>query len=600
MFVLHVIQGPYKGQAIQIVQAEKITLGRSGACTYRFEDGQMSGVHVEVTWDQDGFGVRDLGSSNGTQVNGEYIDRKTGLRLGDHVQLGNTILQLKEVDVELEGVDLMERADDGGMLAFDAKRTEMVNRGMVLSGIATPPPDRDLPRETQPKILGLGPIKTVMARSVASARVDDEIVSETADLKQRVQSGAQGAKAVVMRDERMDPFWTLPITIGREHASGIVLEDRSVSLRHAVVDHREGRYLIRDVGSSNGVYVNKQRVVEHALEDGDVISIGAYAMIVVLGETCLGLNVQPPRIEDRAAPPEARVGTRLGVIEQPLAADGAKPGKKRKKKASELVWYATSDLDRGVFRFRASMMGLLLGMGLTVWMLASGDSEVLAGNQLGDHHEGTEFVEQAEGFGRDRCTACHIGAGRIATLKCLDCHPDNRPTEGHVAQDLPCSGCHLEHLGPDYQSAAAAALTCKECHGRPHENLARTRPKLVETFDLDAPGDVEFHVAHQSEGVFCLDCHDPLHHARGKGIRGSCGQCHAPENPVGRDCQLCHQMHPDRDPPPFYETVNPVEPPRFAASGLVWTIGLLVLSFLVAGILPRKRKVEVEMPEERV
>jgi len=599
VFVLQVIQGPYKDQAIQLAQGEKISLGRSGACTYRFEDKQMSGRHVEVTWDDEGFGARDLGSSNGTQVNGERIDRKTGLRLGDHLQAGNTIFQLKEIDVEVEGIDLLEKVPEGGMLAFDAKRTEMVQRGIVLSGVS-PPPVIGAPNEpTRPKILGFGPVKTVMARAVASAVVDDDIVTETADLKQKVEAGAQGAKAVVMRDERLDPFWSLPITIGREHSSGIVLEDRSVSLRHAVIDFRDGRYLIRDVGSSNGIYVNKQRVVEQALEDGDVISVGAYAMIVVLGASCLGLNVQPPRIEDAEAP-RSKSATRLGVIDQPLAgADGA-PGKKKKKKASELVWYATSDLDRGVFRFRAAMMGLLLGMGLTVWMLGAGDSEVLAGNQLGDHHEGTKFVEQAEAFGRDRCTACHIGAGRIATLKCLDCHPDNRPTVGHVAQDIPCNSCHLDHLGAGYQSAAAAALACKECHGRPHEELERTQPKLVATFDREAEGDVDFHLKHQSEGVFCLTCHDPVTHQRGKGIRGSCGQCHAPEDPTSKDCQLCHTAHPDRDPPPFYEAVAPVEPPRFAANGFIWSVGLLVLAFLVAGILPRKRKVEVEMPEERV
>lgn len=594
MFVLQVIQGPYKDQAIQLVQNEKISVGRSGACTYRFDDKQMSGRHVEITWDDEGFGVRDIGSSNGTQVNGERIDRKTGLRLGDHVQAGNTIFQLKDVDVEVEGLDLIERVPEGGMLALDAKRTEMVPRGLVLSGVMAPPVGR--PGEpTRPKILGIGPMKTEVARSVASAVVDDDIVSETANLKQRVEAGAQGAKAVVKWEGRYDPFWALPISIGREHASGIVLEDRSVSLRHAVIDFREGRYLVRDVGSSNGIYVNKQRVVEQELADGDVISIGAYAMIVVLGPACLGLNVQAPRIDDQAST-SAKVPTRLGVIDQPLA---DKPAKK-KKKASELVWSASSDLDRGVFRFRAAMMGLLLGMGLTVWMLGAGDSEVLAGNQLSAHHEGAEFMAEAETFGRDRCTACHIGAGRVATLKCLDCHPDNRPTAGHAAQDVPCNGCHLDHLGSGYESAAAAALACKECHAEPHAELARTQPKLVAGFDRDAPGDVDFHTKHQAEGVFCLACHDPVTHQRGKGIRGSCGQCHAPDNPTAQDCQLCHQAHPDREAPPVYEAVAPTAPPRFAAGGFVWTIGLLVLAFLVAGILPRKRKVEVEMPEERV
>ncbi len=592
MFVLQVIQGPYKDQAIQLSQGDKVSIGRSGACTFRVSDKQMSGLHAEFTWDSEGFGVADLGSSNGTQVNGERIIRKTGLRLGDHVQVGNTILQLKELDVELEGVELMTPvgegpAPSGGMLAFDAKRTEMVPRGMVLSGVIDPS------GPTQAKILGIGPIKTMMSRAVPSAVIDGDIVSETATLKQRVESGAQGAKVVVKQDERLDPFWSLPVTIGREHASGIVLEDRSVSLKHAVIELRDHRYLIRDVGSSNGIYVNKQRVVEHVLEDGDVVTVGAYVMIVVLSRSCLGLNVQAPQIEDKQA--RSRSGAALGTI----ASEEGAP-KKKKKKASELVWYATSDLDRGVFRFRAAVLALLFGMGLTVWMLASGDSEVLAGNQLSLHHEDAEFVEQAEAFGRDRCTACHIGAGRIATLKCLDCHPDSRPSTGHVAENLPCNGCHLDHLGNEYRSASVATLLCVECHELPHKDLARVQPKLVAEFSIDAPGDVQFHLTHQNEQVFCLSCHDPLSQPRDRGVRGTCGGCHAPEHPVAEDCQLCHSAHPDRDAPPSVAAVPPVAPPRFALGGLVWSAALLVLSFLVAALLPRKRKVEVELPEERV
>jgi pSer/pThr/pTyr-binding forkhead associated (FHA) protein len=62
--------------------------------------------------------------------------------------------------------------------------------------------------------------------------------------------------------------------IGRSPASDIQLEDQSVSRRHAVLAHRDGRTLLLDDRSLNGIYVNGRRVGEAVLNDGDVIAIG--------------------------------------------------------------------------------------------------------------------------------------------------------------------------------------------------------------------------------------------------------------------------------------------------------------------------------------
>ena len=64
------------------------------------------------------------------------------------------------------------------------------------------------------------------------------------------------------------------LRIGRSPASDIVLDDASVSRRHAVIVHRGGRAVILDDRSLNGVYVNGERVGEAALSDGDGIAIG--------------------------------------------------------------------------------------------------------------------------------------------------------------------------------------------------------------------------------------------------------------------------------------------------------------------------------------
>lgn len=68
------------------------------------------------------------------------------------------------------------------------------------------------------------------------------------------------------------------ITIGRE-GSEIVLENPQVSRNHAVIDRVGGTHVLRDVGSTNGTFVNGQRISQHTLAPGDVIQIGAFKLV---------------------------------------------------------------------------------------------------------------------------------------------------------------------------------------------------------------------------------------------------------------------------------------------------------------------------------
>jgi uncharacterized RDD family membrane protein YckC len=65
------------------------------------------------------------------------------------------------------------------------------------------------------------------------------------------------------------------LTIGRDPSNDLVLPDGMVSRRHAVVEHRAGRFLLRDCNSANGSVVNGDRVGERGLRDGDMVAIGS-------------------------------------------------------------------------------------------------------------------------------------------------------------------------------------------------------------------------------------------------------------------------------------------------------------------------------------
>jgi len=70
------------------------TLGRGGGCTVPLAfDTFVSQVHARVTERDGSLWVEDVGSTNGTYVNGERIDAPTKLGKGDRVQVGETVLE---------------------------------------------------------------------------------------------------------------------------------------------------------------------------------------------------------------------------------------------------------------------------------------------------------------------------------------------------------------------------------------------------------------------------------------------------------------------------------------------------------------------------
>lgn len=64
------------------------------------------------------------------------------------------------------------------------------------------------------------------------------------------------------------------LSLGRGSENVVVLENDSVSRRHARIERRQGGFSIMDLDSTNGTYVNDTLVTEHALKPGDQIKIG--------------------------------------------------------------------------------------------------------------------------------------------------------------------------------------------------------------------------------------------------------------------------------------------------------------------------------------
>jgi len=75
------------------LSSDRAVIGRSRECDVRIDDGNVSRRHAELSRDHDErWTVVDLGSTNGTEVNGRRITRRTPLADGDRIAIGGTEL----------------------------------------------------------------------------------------------------------------------------------------------------------------------------------------------------------------------------------------------------------------------------------------------------------------------------------------------------------------------------------------------------------------------------------------------------------------------------------------------------------------------------
>ena len=73
------------------------------------------------------------------------------------------------------------------------------------------------------------------------------------------------------------------VRAGRHPESDIFLDDITVSRRHVEITPAEGGgYSLRDVGSLNGTYVNRERIDEVRLSPGDEVQIGKFKLVYLV------------------------------------------------------------------------------------------------------------------------------------------------------------------------------------------------------------------------------------------------------------------------------------------------------------------------------
>lgn len=75
------------------------------------------------------------------------------------------------------------------------------------------------------------------------------------------------------------------MTIGRREDNTVCIENLAVSGHHAKIDSVGDGFLLTDLQSKNGSFVNDQKITSHWLKDGDLITIGKHTLVVNFAET---------------------------------------------------------------------------------------------------------------------------------------------------------------------------------------------------------------------------------------------------------------------------------------------------------------------------
>lgn len=105
---LRFISGRYQGGEFPLDKGKEVILGRASELDMVLVEEMVSRHHARIAWSGDSFFIEDLGSTNGTFVNGEKIERRD-IQEGDRILVGTSILKVVEATHSIRAAQFARR-----------------------------------------------------------------------------------------------------------------------------------------------------------------------------------------------------------------------------------------------------------------------------------------------------------------------------------------------------------------------------------------------------------------------------------------------------------------------------------------------------------
>lgn len=214
---LVVLAGAKSGTEIPL-KKEKFVIGRASDCTLRAGSEAISRHHCAIVRGDEGLKVRDLGSRNGTYVNGDRIEAETLLKSGDTLRVGSL-----EFRVDL-GQDINR-----------AKKPKVASIGEAVSRAAANTEDSGVMEDDISRwLIGPDPATSAASRDTQSFRMDETrtisdipklpVESETAETKEEAIEDEKGKDKGKKSYGKLPPIPKKTTKDSREAAADILRE----------------------------------------------------------------------------------------------------------------------------------------------------------------------------------------------------------------------------------------------------------------------------------------------------------------------------------------------------------------------------------------
>lgn len=118
----------YRGTRFPLRRGETV-IGRSPYCSIVLSNTRASRQHCAITWDETGLSLADLGSSNGTYLNGTRLAALAKLQAGDVLSVGTDMLEVIEVKRKAsDGITRTEQGPAASVEPYDFDEAQSTKR----------------------------------------------------------------------------------------------------------------------------------------------------------------------------------------------------------------------------------------------------------------------------------------------------------------------------------------------------------------------------------------------------------------------------------------------------------------------------------------